>query len=70
MGRVLVLLVLSLFMLTGCTSVKPWQKGKLAKRYMAFDPNPLDAKFMRHTYESREGSRGGYGAAAGGCGCN
>ncbi|MBN8549364.1 MAG: DUF4266 domain-containing protein [Deltaproteobacteria bacterium] len=54
----------------GCTPVKPWQKGNLAKSQMAFDPDPLDAKFRQSVYDSKEGSFGGYGLGAGGCGCN
>jgi hypothetical protein len=63
------LLLLIPFLLCACSPVKPWQKGNLAKPYMAIDPDPLEARFNRHIEESREGSRGGYGVAAGGCGC-
>lgn len=54
----------------GCTPVKPWQKGKLAKRHMAFDTDPVETKFTQHVYTSREGSSGGYGIGGGNCGCN
>ena len=37
---------------------------------MALDPDPVSSSFMQHVYESREGARGGEGAAGGGCGCN
>lgn len=53
----------------GCAPVKPWQKGALAKNQMQFDPDPLEARFRRHVFESKEGSRGGNGAIGGGCGC-
>jgi hypothetical protein len=59
--------------LTGCSampSVQPWQKGNLAKRDMAFDTDVLDARFMDHTYFSKEGASGGAGVGGGGCGCN
>ena len=55
--------------LLACTPVKPWQKGTLAKSHMQFDPDPLEARFKRHVFESKEASRGGFGAVGGGCGC-
>ena len=55
---------------TGCTKVQPWQKGNLARSHMAFDPNPPQAQFQQHVYQSKEGSSGGYGVGGGGCGCN
>ena len=54
---------------TGCSTVKPWRKGNLAKAQMQLDPDPLEARFRRHTFESKEGSKGGFGALGGGCGC-
>jgi len=56
--------------LSACTKVQPWQKGNLAKSHMGFDADPIETKFVQHTYESREGSSGGYGIGGGGCGCN
>jgi hypothetical protein len=56
--------------LLGCTKVEPWQKGNLAKPNMGFDPDPLEAKFVRHVYRSKEAASGGYGVAVAGCGCN
>jgi hypothetical protein len=55
---------------TGCVEVKPWQKGNLARPHMAFEQDPLEARSLRHTYHSKEGSFGGYGVGGGGCGCN
>ena len=54
----------------GCAPVKPWEKGDLARKVMAFEPDPLSSSFRRHVYQSKEGSSGGYGAAVGSCGCN
>ena len=54
----------------GIQKVAPWQKEKLALSHMAFEPDPLEAKFRNHTYASKEGSSGGYGVGGGGCGCN
>ena len=59
--------------LAGCSampSVQPWQKGNLARPEMAFDSDVLDARFMDHTYFSKEGASGGAGVGGGGCGCN
>ena len=64
------LLITVIFLLASCTEVKAWQKGNLAKKHMAFSPDPLESKFMQHVYTSKEGTHGGYGVAGGGCGCN
>jgi len=63
------IIILCLF-LSACAEVKPWQKGHLAKSHMAFDPDPVESKYMQHLYTSKEGASGGYGVGAGGCGCN
>lgn len=57
--------------LIGCsTPVQPWQKGNLAKEDMAFDPDPLQTRFVEHTFHSKEGATGGLSVGGGGCGCN
>jgi hypothetical protein len=56
--------------LSGCGSVKPWEKGELAKPAMAFDSDPLQSRFEQHIYFSKENASGGYGVGGGGCGCN
>lgn len=53
----------------GC-GVQPWQKGHLARPDMQFDPDPLQSRFERSVYFSKEGVTGGYGVGGGGCGCN
>ena len=55
---------------SGCASVQPWQKGNLAKKEMAFDGDPLEARYQQHIYFSKENASGGYGVGGGGCGCN
>jgi hypothetical protein len=50
--------------------VKPYERDRLADPIMAWDRDALSAAFLDHVYESREGARGGTGAAGGGCGCN
>lgn len=56
--------------LTGCVTVKPYQREYLADRIMEFDANAEEAAMERHFIETREGSIGGYGGAGGGCACN
>lgn len=63
-------LLLTLVVLTGCSDVKPWQKGNLAKYHMGFDPDPLEARMSRRIYQSKEATAGGFGLAGEGCGCN
>jgi hypothetical protein len=72
-SRIAVLLGL-LAMLAGCGQVQPWvkpyERERLADPVMAWDRAPISTAFMDHVREVREGSRGGTGAAGGGCGCN
>lgn len=65
---ILIILIFGM-LLSGCTNVKPWQKGNFAKRQMSLDLDPLKSRFMRHTYESKEAASGGYGFSVVGCGC-
>ena len=60
------------FCLCGCTTtpVQPWERGRLARWDMRWDPDSLQAAMTDHTYFSKEGSDGHIGAAGGGCGCN
>jgi len=54
---------------TGCATVQPWQRGRLADRCMIFDADASRVGYMTHWQEAREGSSGGYGVQSGGCGC-
>ena len=65
-----IIIILLACLASSCTEVKAYQKGNLAKSHMAFETDPVESKFMQHTYTSKEGSSGGYGTAGGGCGCN
>lgn len=66
-----ILVISAMLLLTGCgTPVKAWQKGNLAKPIMSFEPDPMDGRFTKHIYFSKEASSGGYGVGGGGCGCN
>ncbi|MBL8714769.1 MAG: DUF4266 domain-containing protein [Myxococcales bacterium] len=52
----------------GCTSVKAYQRGKLAHPTMALDEPTGVAE--AHVYGVHEGATGGAGGVGGGCGCN
>jgi hypothetical protein len=69
-GAYLLALVLAMPLLGGCKTVRPWDRGTLAKRKMTFAPDATEDELDLHMQESREGSSGGYGSAGGGCGCN
>ena len=61
-------LCLALF-LSGCITVQPWEREVLSDPMMIFDENPIDKGILEHHIDYREGSVGGMGAQAGGCGC-
>jgi hypothetical protein len=65
-----VILLLSLLLLGACETVKPWERGSLAKEEMQWDSDSMDTAVRRQTQLSKEASSGGTGAAGGGCGCN
>jgi hypothetical protein len=67
-------LLLVLLALGGCSSIQPWvkpyERDRLADPIMTWDRDAISTALLDHVHESREGSRGGTGAAGGGCGCN
>ena len=63
----------SVLLLDACSIqpwVKPYERDRLADPIMSWDRDVISSGYVDHIYESREGSRGGTGAAGGGCGCN
>jgi hypothetical protein len=56
-------------LMCACSSVEPWERGKLAKEQMAPNPHPVQSKLRTHVHNSREAASGGDTAAGGGCGC-
>jgi hypothetical protein len=64
------LLLLLTTLLAGCATVKPWERGTLAREDMAWDPDPLETARQGHVYFSKEAAMDGAGAGGGGCGCN
>jgi hypothetical protein len=67
-------LLLMLLALGGCSSLQPWvkpyERDRLADPIMTWDRDAISTALLDHVHESREGTRGGTGAAGGGCGCN
>jgi len=53
----------------GCSTVQPWQRGRLADPVMEFDADGAQVAYMAHWQEAREASAGGFGVQSGGCGC-
>lgn len=64
-----ILLAVAVVVLASCTTVEPWQRGRLAKPEMAPDPNALQTELRDHVHESREGATSGPSGKGGGCGC-
>ncbi len=64
-----VLVVVSLFGITGCVTVRPEDKEFLAQPSMTFGGGPTKAH-DEHIFSNREGSYGAGGVTGGGCGCN
>lgn len=54
---------------SGCVTVQPWEREILSDPMMIFDENAIEKGIMEHHIDYREGSVGGTGAQAGGCGC-
>lgn len=56
--------------LSGCETVRPWERGTLARPEMQLDPNVLLTDLYEQVYYSKEASRTGTRPAGAGCGCN
>ncbi len=63
------LVVLGGLVASGCATVQPWQRGRLANPCMMFDANGQQLAFDTHWQTAREGASGGFGVQSGGCGC-
>jgi hypothetical protein len=66
----LLLGVVAVAFLSGCTTVQPWERAALADYSMRPDRDPMHNTIMEHIYFSREASSGGRGVGGSGCGCN
>ena len=64
----------ALGLIAGCSSIEPWvkpyERANLADPIMSFSRDPINATYMHHVYQAREGARGAEGSGGGGCGCN
>ena len=69
MKRTLGLLIFILSV-SACSTVQPWERGRLAKAQMQWNTNPMQTGFDQLVYSSKEASFGGSSTAGGGCGCN
>ena len=58
------------FTLSSCATVAPYERERLAKRDMQFEPDPDGTAGEEHATAYREGSSGGSSSKGGGCGCN
>ena len=54
----LLLIALALASASGCTTVKPWERGTLSKKEMSWSPDPLAAKLGEHIYFAKEAAAG------------
>lgn len=57
-------------LITGCGTVKPWQREQLADPIMQPDRYPMAGALADHIFFSREAASGGRTVGGGGCGCN
>ena len=69
MKRLLIGVLLLLPVLSGCASVKAYQKEHLADPIMVSDFEAREELRELKWLEAREGSTGGVGGAGGGCAC-
>ncbi len=69
-GVILLAWALSSAACSSLSTVRPWEKGLLAKPPMSFEHEALEAMFAEHIYTSKEAAAGGLGVSGGGCGCN
>lgn len=72
--RYLLLLIVCLGIVQGCSSwepwVKPYERANLADPIMNPARDPVAASYIYHVHETRESSRGAGSVSGGGCGCN
>lgn len=67
------LLIAIALLLNACattTKVEPWERGRLARWDMQWQPDALEGALADQVTASKEGTSGNLGTAGGGCGCN
>jgi hypothetical protein len=65
-----VLFCASVLLMGGCATVKPWERGALARAEMSLEGSLGEGKALAKTFSAKEAAFGGGGVGAGGCGCN
>jgi len=63
-------ITVSMLWISGCATVAPYERERLASRDMELDRNSQLSSGQLHATAYREGSTGAEGASGGGCGCN
>jgi len=66
----LALVLTSLLGASGCVTIQPWERERLASSDMQFGGAEELTASESHATEVREGSAGGFDVGGGGCGCN
>lgn len=64
------LLIAILVSVSGCATVAPYERERLARRDMQLERPGDQAAGEDHATAYREGTSGAVGASGGGCGCN
>jgi hypothetical protein len=64
------LLLICVCAVSGCATVAPYERERLAKKDMELGRNEDVAAGEEHATAYREGSSGAMGSSGGGCGCN
>lgn len=67
---VLAAVVLAALATSGCATVAPYERERLARPDMELGGESDVSAGEEHATAYREGSSGGFGASGGGCGCN
>ena len=66
----ILLSIIAIPIVSGCSTVKPYEREYLADPIMQFDYNKEEKAVREHFLGTREGSSGSFGVSGGGCGCN
>jgi hypothetical protein len=64
------LAVLATLALSGCATVRPYEREHLIDRIMSFQADAKADARLTKSFDAREGSTGGNGGAGGGCACS
>jgi hypothetical protein len=64
------LAVLATLALSGCATVRPYEREHLVDRIMSFQADAKADARLTKSFDAREGSTGGNGGAGGGCACS